>query len=671
MSKQTTYLLGKKQTLRKKMIAIMLPLVILSFIIVFLFTYSNTKKILQNSSYRQIELSADTIDSKITEDVSTTIGIINSVKETVNRSCESTNEIHDYIFGIADAYPDIIPTGIYCGLEDGTYIDKMWTPDDDWVMKERPWYTEGIQADEVTFGDVYLDSDTNKYIVSVYTNIKDKDGKTIGVISADVQLDSLDSLLREQTLFSKGFSYAIDATSGIILGNKNHEEMNGKLLGECTDPTSKTINKMLEEQKFDSITLSDGKYINLHQVEGTNFIVICQVEKSDVESALTPIKYTSFFTSLFGILFLSAALFLILIQLLKPMKTINSMIDSMHTLDITKRIDINTTDELGIIAQNLNQMSDQLNETLTNIESSAQIIDDKAVENEQTAKQLFSSAETQYEAMQNLTSSVGELSEAINNIAEGATVLAGTVSDTNTAADTVTGRIDNTVDLVSTGKNNMNVMITKMNYITQISDSLQEAVDNVHTGLNGINEMVNVIQDIATQTNLLSLNASIEAARAGEAGKGFAVVADEIRTLAENCSNSVTDIIDTTSSIRQLVNIVLEKSTESKTAIQESAEVVNNTEAAFEEIQRTISDIGNAMTTVNDAISNVENVATDIAASTEQQTSGTQEILATCEQVMEIAGDFRDDGSQMSKSSEELKELSKSLTTQISKFQLD
>lgn len=122
-----------------------------------------------------------------------------------------------------------------------------------------------------------------------------------------------------------------------------------------------------------------------------------------------------------------------------------------------------------------------------------------------------------------------------------------------------------------------------MNCITQISDSLQEAVDNVHTGLNGINEMVNVIQDIASQTNLLSLNASIEAARAGEAGKGFAVVADEIRSLAENCSNSVTDIIDTTSSIRQLVNIVLEKSTESKTAIQESAEVVNSTETTFED----------------------------------------------------------------------------------------
>ena len=183
--------------------------------------------------------------------------------------------------------------------------------------------------------------------------------------------------------------------------------------------------------------------------------------------------------------------------------------------------------------------------------------------------------------------------------------------------------------------------------------------------------MVTVIQDIAEQTNLLSLNASIEAARAGESGKGFAVVADEIRTLAESCSTSVTDIENTTTNMRRLVNIVLDKSTESKHAILESSAVVSDTETTFENIRRTITDINSAMATVKNTIANVEHVAMDIAASTEEQTAGTEEILATCEQVMNIANEFRDDGSQMSASSEELKKLSDSLTEQIAKFRLD
>jgi methyl-accepting chemotaxis protein len=660
-----------KHSLYKKSIIIMVPLVVLSFAVVCLFTYYYTKSIVQDNSYKQIKMYADLIDSEITKDANSTIGIMNNVRESVNRSCNGTQEIHDYIYSIADAYLELIPAGIYCGLEDGTYIDKLWTPDDDWVMKERPWYINGIKADTATYGDVYLDSNTKKYIVSVYANVKDAKGNVIGAVCADVQLDSMVELLQEQTLFDDGFAYAVDATTGMIFGNKNQKDRNGGYLGAYDDAITKKINEMLENRDFDHIVLIDNSYINLHQVEGTNFVIICQVEKSDVESALAPIKYTSVFTSLFGVLFLSVAMIITLKILLKPMGKINNMIGTMNTLDITSRIDVKSSDELGMIAANLNQMSGQLNDTLAKIEASAQVIDKKAVENGETANHLYTSAQTQFTAMEGLTCSVNELSHAINVIAEGASALAQNVTDTNAAADTVKGQIDSTVALVDSGKENMNIMIDRMNSITQSSDSLMEAVNNVHEGLKGINAMVNVIQDIATQTNLLSLNASIEAARAGEAGKGFAVVADEIRNLAENCSNSVTDIVKTTSALSKLVNVVLEKSTESKNDIQDSVSVVRDTEAAFENIQRTISDIDIAMNTVNTAIAEVENVATDIASGTQEQTAETQQILATCEQVMNIAGDFRNEGSRMFESSEGLKQLSNDLNQEIDKFQLN
>ena len=84
------------------------------------------------------------------------------VKISVERSCDTPEEIQDYLYSVADAYLDIIPAGIYGGLETGTYIDKMWQPDDpDWVMKERPWYVDGLTRDEVTFGEIYLDANTD------------------------------------------------------------------------------------------------------------------------------------------------------------------------------------------------------------------------------------------------------------------------------------------------------------------------------------------------------------------------------------------------------------------------------------------------------------------------------------------------------------------------------
>lgn len=72
------------------------------------------------------------------------------LKDNLNTEISLTGQVVEGEIS-ADAYPEIIPDGIYCGLTNGTYIDKAWVPDDpDWIMKERPWYIEGIKADEVT-----------------------------------------------------------------------------------------------------------------------------------------------------------------------------------------------------------------------------------------------------------------------------------------------------------------------------------------------------------------------------------------------------------------------------------------------------------------------------------------------------------------------------------------
>jgi methyl-accepting chemotaxis protein len=660
-----------KHSLYKKIILIMVPIALFVFAAVCMVTYHYTAQVVREDSCEEIQMAADMIDSEITKDTSTTIGLMNNVRESVNRSCNGTEEIHNYIYSIADAYLDLIPAGIYCGLEDGTYIDKMWTPDDDWVMKERPWYVEGLKAETATFGETYLDANTGQYIASVYANVQDANGNVIGVIAADVMLDSMIELLESQTLFDHGFAYAVDATSGMIFGNKNEEERNGSYLGDYSDAVTAKTYEMLQNQDFDSIALVDGTYVSLDDVEGTNFVVICQVDKSDVESVLPPIMKKSVITSLCGILILAVVMVTSLKILLSPMKKINNVVSSMNMLDLTGRLDVKTSDELGVISSNVNQMSSKLHDTLMKIEGSAEVINDRAVENGETAEQLYNSAQKQFKAMEGLTHSVNELSKAVNVIAEGATALAGNVMDTNTAADTVKSQVDNTVKQVAAGKENMNVMIDRMKKITASSNSLQDAVNNVHAGLNGINEMVTVIQGIAEQTNLLSLNASIEAARAGEAGRGFAVVADEIRSLAENCSSSVTDIVKTTTSLSEMVNIVIAKANESKDAIEESVSVVKNTEANFENIQSTIGDIDAAMNTVTAAISEVENVATDMAASTQEQNAETEQILSTCEQVKDIAADFQSEGSRMSQSSEDLKQLSHDLNEEIDKFKLN
>ncbi len=112
-------------SLRRKLVLVMLPVVVLSYCITFIGTLSNTKKILQGKASEQMALVTSDVNNEMSAEVNRVLGIMENVKTSLNKSCTTENDIKDYIYSVADAYTDIIPAGIYCGLCSGVYIDKM------------------------------------------------------------------------------------------------------------------------------------------------------------------------------------------------------------------------------------------------------------------------------------------------------------------------------------------------------------------------------------------------------------------------------------------------------------------------------------------------------------------------------------------------------------------
>lgn len=633
-------------------------------------TFLSTKNATLENSEKQFSLHVEKLDNEVSKEIRETVGIIGNIKQTVNRTCQSTQDIQEYIYHIADSYLDIIPTGIYCGLTDGTYIDKMWTPDADWVMKERPWYIQGIEADDVTFGDMYLDADTGSYIVSVFTNISDQQGNVIGVISADVQLDAIEQILREEKIFNNGYAYAVDKVSGLIFGNHVDEDMNGQEIGAVKTAQAETIAQKIQKGTYNELLVVGDSYLEIHPIEGTEFVIVCQAAKKDVESSLLQIEKVTRISSAAGMILLNIVIAVIMISILKPIPIINKKIEQLSGLDMTNDITIKNRDELGVIVHNLNTMSGQLRQMVMTIKDSALKMEGASDDNMQTADNLNGSADAQLEAVSALTGSIHQLTDAINQIAESAQVLIQSVSDTDEACGLVAGNVDTAIELVGTGEEDMRTLESQMNHVSEISGNLEEAVANVEKGLAGITEMVNVIQEIAEQTNLLSLNASIEAARAGESGRGFAVVAGEIRTLADSCENSVKQIVETTEHLSELVTIVINETKTSRDAINSSVEVVKKTDKTFAAINNTVGQIHEAMVHVKHAISDIEGVATDMAASTEEQSASTMEMQDTCEKVMGLAKDVKADGEKTAGAGQKMSELSADLLGEVSKFRL-
>ena len=660
-----------RKKLRNKIVFAMVPFIILSYFMVFMFTYGEAESVVEENMIKQIQISEESINNEMHAELNEIIGLMTNIQTSVEKSCSNTKEIEKYILSVADAYLDVIPNGIYCGLEDGTYIDKLWTPGDDWVMKERPWYTEGLKADEVTFGEMYVDADTGEYIISIYANIKNTSGEVIGVVSADMPLNSLKKTLEKQQICQSGYSFAVDQYTENVIGNKVNEDWNGKSVREID---SKIIDKLVEIQEkegYGTVEEAGGFYISADKITDTNFVVVTVVPKSDITAGTSGIRNKFFATMLLGIVTQVIVICIILFNLMKPIPKIDEAINKIKDLDLTTVCEVKSMDELGNIGENMNQLDEKLKQTIRHIRTDVEHMDSQSDLNMEIAEHLQKSANVQLQSMQNLTYTLEELNNGIHVIAEGTEGLTVSVAETTAASAMVEEKIHFAVSLVGDGKIQMGQMNRTMEDISDISEEVNNSVLDVAKGIEGINNMVQVIQDIADQTNLLALNASIEAARAGESGKGFAVVAEEIRQLAESCTSSVVDIVNVTKEMETLIGTLSKKTETSMEAVHIGVKSVGETSQVFERINSNVKEINQVMGTVNEAIHNINGVITDMAASVQEQTASTQVISETYNQVMNLSEEFSKDGEKVVSASRELKSVVTEVSDEMQKFKVE
>lgn len=182
--------------------------------------------------------------------------------------------------------------------------------------------------------------------------------------------------------------------------------------------------------------------------------------------------------------------------------------------------------------------------------------------------------------------------------------------------------------------------------------------------------IVQLIGNIAEETNLLSLNASIEAARAGEAGRGFAVVASEIGKLANNSTDSVDHISKLTEEVNSLVADAVRQTGESADDIGRSSELIHTAIDTFEKIfvniQETSELIGNVVGKINE----VDEVAANVAAISEEQAASSDEILATSENMLEQAKGIARNSANVAEESKSLTASSEELADQVKLFRI-
>lgn len=346
-------------------------------------------------------------------------------------------------------------------------------------------------------------------------------------------------------------------------------------------------------------------------------------------------------------------------RLMRPLVKVSTIIEDVANGNIEADFSVvkESNDEIGLIIEKMKELTQSLGSIVGKIRNSSDTMSSNSYELNDTSSQTLAAN--------------NEISKAVEDVAEGSTGMAASISKINenllemsNETKDINASVDEIKNQTVAVQDSSKIMNDKIKSMQDSSHKMDEGIsaiskriETVNTTVDKVSNIVSVIEEISSETNLLSLNASIEAARAGDAGKGFAVVAQEIRVLSDNTNTELENI-------KQIISSLVEKC---RYCVQASGTIVEDNAKQKEEIKAVLDEFGSldeqiqktaekadeieelvtAMIELNDDITKSSNSLTDVsaanAAATEEMNANIEELNAMMHGVSEMAGHMNEE----------------------------
>lgn len=653
----------KKIGLNLKLLGLLVPVISLTLCIILLLVYTNTSKILLAKSEENLKLSTVSAINNVTAWTNKVLTALDQQRDILQFSDYDQEQELNYIKHTANQY-EAFPAGIYLGLKDGSLTHASFVPGPEFNVFEKPWYNDGIKSEAFILGAIYFDEDSRSYVVGASGMLKNKFGAVRGVAAADIYLTDISNIVAQVKIEETGGLFLVDNDTGMIIGHNNPDYL-GKILSQQESSMYSFADSLIKNGTSGLQIYSTGSgqmYLDIENVPNSRWTAVSYVPADEILKELNTLTQFIVAIALASVLILTGIIILLLRRVvIRPVGQIDKIAREIANGNLNQTIAYKSSDELGELAANFNKTVARLKDYVNYINEISQVLEqiaegdlrfkltyDYAGEFEKikvalqhislylndtlgqinlSAEQVSAGAEQVSSGAQALSQSSSQQAASVQELAATMSEVSAQVNENAQRAQTANHRADNVSVQVTESNRRMSDMLNSMNDISSASSE--------------IGKIIKTIEDIAFQTNILALNAAVEAARAGAAGKGFAVVADEVRNLAnksQTASKNTAVLIENSLSATENGTRI---ANETAAALESVVEGVNEVTTVIAEISKATSEQATSIDAVNNGIEQISSVVQTNSATAEQSAAASETLSAQAETVKKLVEKFK------------------------------